>query len=105
MYREVVVVEVNGGGDECAVGAMHLARRSPAEDGNSEIGGDGDGVIMVEMSVEDGGITYRLVFTRVGNKITVEYILSSGVRPELGDPSPLFPHHLVLSSYIGVIPR
>ncbi|GJZ88982.1 putative reverse transcriptase domain-containing protein [Tanacetum coccineum] len=34
-----------GGGDECAGGAMHLARRSPAEGGDSEIGGDGSGVI------------------------------------------------------------
>ncbi|GKG09683.1 hypothetical protein Tco_0338429, partial [Tanacetum coccineum] len=25
---------------------MHLARRSPAEGGDSEIGGDGDGVVM-----------------------------------------------------------
>ncbi|GKG45373.1 hypothetical protein Tco_0495451 [Tanacetum coccineum] len=32
-------------GDECACGAMHLARRSPAEGGDSEIGGDGDGVV------------------------------------------------------------
>ncbi|GKE03845.1 hypothetical protein Tco_1395863, partial [Tanacetum coccineum] len=29
-----------GGGDECAGGAVHLARCSPAE------GGDGDGVVM-----------------------------------------------------------
>ncbi|GJY99660.1 hypothetical protein Tco_0517090, partial [Tanacetum coccineum] len=35
-----------GGGDECAGGAVHLARRSPAEGGDSEIGGDGDGVVM-----------------------------------------------------------
>ncbi|GKF45163.1 hypothetical protein Tco_0131715 [Tanacetum coccineum] len=35
-----------GGGDECASGAVHLARRSPAEGGDSEIGGDGDGVGM-----------------------------------------------------------
>ncbi|GKA91323.1 hypothetical protein Tco_0813193 [Tanacetum coccineum] len=35
-----------GGGDECAGGAMHIARRSPAEGGDSEIGGDGDGVVM-----------------------------------------------------------
>ncbi|GJS29566.1 hypothetical protein Tco_0490186 [Tanacetum coccineum] len=28
------------------VWAMHLARRSPAEGGDSEIGGDGDGVVM-----------------------------------------------------------
>ncbi|GKG02510.1 hypothetical protein Tco_0310146 [Tanacetum coccineum] len=33
-------------GDECAGGAMHLARRSPAEGGDSEIGDDGDGVGM-----------------------------------------------------------
>ncbi|GKF69082.1 hypothetical protein Tco_0202139 [Tanacetum coccineum] len=33
-------------GDECAGGAVHLARRSPAEGGDSEIGGDGDGVVM-----------------------------------------------------------
>ncbi|GKG49407.1 hypothetical protein Tco_0515859, partial [Tanacetum coccineum] len=26
-------------------GAVHLARRSPAEGGDSEIGGDGDGVV------------------------------------------------------------
>ncbi|GKD12415.1 hypothetical protein Tco_1196822 [Tanacetum coccineum] len=35
-----------GGGDECADGAMHLARRSPAKGGDSDIGGDGDGVVM-----------------------------------------------------------
>ncbi|GJQ92685.1 hypothetical protein Tco_0003824 [Tanacetum coccineum] len=35
-----------GGGDECAGGAVHLARRSPTEGGDSEIGGDGDGVVM-----------------------------------------------------------
>ncbi|GKB97066.1 hypothetical protein Tco_0983203, partial [Tanacetum coccineum] len=34
------------GGDESACGAVHLARRSPAEGGDSEIGGDGDGVGM-----------------------------------------------------------
>ncbi|GJS52690.1 hypothetical protein Tco_0802488 [Tanacetum coccineum] len=33
-----------GKGGECAGGAMHLARRSPAEGGDSDIGGDGDGV-------------------------------------------------------------
>ncbi|GJS83662.1 hypothetical protein Tco_0750203 [Tanacetum coccineum] len=33
-------------GGECAGRAMHLARCSPAEGGNSEIGGDGDGVVM-----------------------------------------------------------
>ncbi|GJT80824.1 hypothetical protein Tco_1562273 [Tanacetum coccineum] len=36
-----------GGGDVCASGAIHLARCSPAKGGNSEIGGDGDGVVMV----------------------------------------------------------
>ncbi|GKG35051.1 hypothetical protein Tco_0440205, partial [Tanacetum coccineum] len=36
-----------GRGGECAGGAMHLARRSPTEGGDSEIGGDGDGVVMV----------------------------------------------------------
>ncbi|GJS14950.1 hypothetical protein Tco_0409422 [Tanacetum coccineum] len=35
-----------GGGDECADRAMHLARLSLAEGGDSEIGGDGDGVGM-----------------------------------------------------------
>ncbi|GKD04541.1 hypothetical protein Tco_1179515, partial [Tanacetum coccineum] len=35
-----------GGGDECADGAMHLARYSPAKGGDSEIGGDSDGVGM-----------------------------------------------------------
>ncbi|GKG18149.1 hypothetical protein Tco_0372447, partial [Tanacetum coccineum] len=35
-----------GSGDECAGGAVHLARRFPAEGGDSEIGGDGDGVVM-----------------------------------------------------------
>ncbi|GKG24407.1 hypothetical protein Tco_0395035 [Tanacetum coccineum] len=34
-----------GGGDRCAGGAVHLARRSPAEGGDSETGGDGDGVV------------------------------------------------------------
>ncbi|GJY01027.1 hypothetical protein Tco_0359179, partial [Tanacetum coccineum] len=35
-----------GGGDECADGAVHLAKRSPAEGGDSKIGGDGGGVGM-----------------------------------------------------------
>ncbi|GJY39659.1 hypothetical protein Tco_0426023 [Tanacetum coccineum] len=46
----VVVVKVmvgrsddGGKGGECACGAVHLARHSPAEGGDSEIGGDGDG--------------------------------------------------------------
>nr|GEZ92591.1 hypothetical protein [Tanacetum cinerariifolium] len=30
-----------GDGDECTDGAVHLARRSPAEGGNSEVSGDG----------------------------------------------------------------
>nr|GFC83364.1 hypothetical protein [Tanacetum cinerariifolium] len=34
------------GGDGNAVGAMHLARRSPVEGGDSEVSGDGDGVGM-----------------------------------------------------------
>ncbi|GKF13259.1 hypothetical protein Tco_0054721, partial [Tanacetum coccineum] len=33
-------------GDECAGGAMNLARHSLAESGDSEVGGDGDGVVM-----------------------------------------------------------
>ncbi|GKF29102.1 hypothetical protein Tco_0095444, partial [Tanacetum coccineum] len=69
-------------GGECAGGAVHLARRSPAKGGDSDIGGDGDGVVIVRslstsasggrdmevwgrtvilapivMSVEGGGIT------------------------------------------------
>ncbi|GJW56027.1 hypothetical protein Tco_0102758 [Tanacetum coccineum] len=35
-----------GGGDECVDGAVHLARRSPAEGGDSEVSGDGGGVGM-----------------------------------------------------------
>ncbi|GKF77282.1 hypothetical protein Tco_0229752, partial [Tanacetum coccineum] len=35
-----------GGGDECAGGAMHLTRRYPIEGDDSEICGDGDGVVM-----------------------------------------------------------
>ncbi|GKF64922.1 hypothetical protein Tco_0188370, partial [Tanacetum coccineum] len=35
-----------GSGDECAGEVMHLTRRSPAEGGDSEIGCDGDGVVM-----------------------------------------------------------
>ncbi|GJV34891.1 hypothetical protein Tco_1407368, partial [Tanacetum coccineum] len=34
------------GGDKSAGGAVHLARRSPVEGGDSEIGGDGDRVGM-----------------------------------------------------------
>nr|GEY84473.1 hypothetical protein [Tanacetum cinerariifolium] len=33
-----------GGGDECADGAVHLARHSPAEGGDSEVSSDGGGV-------------------------------------------------------------
>ncbi|GKF29351.1 hypothetical protein Tco_0095693 [Tanacetum coccineum] len=36
----------DGGGDECADRVVHLARRSPAEGGDSEIGGNGGGVGM-----------------------------------------------------------
>ncbi|GKF52703.1 hypothetical protein Tco_0159613, partial [Tanacetum coccineum] len=36
-----------GKGSECVCGAVHLTRRSLAEGGDSEIGGDGDGVVMV----------------------------------------------------------
>ncbi|GJZ27124.1 hypothetical protein Tco_0571377 [Tanacetum coccineum] len=39
-----------GGGDKCAGGAMHLARRSLVEGGDSETGGDGDGVVMAKVS-------------------------------------------------------
>ncbi|GKE30250.1 hypothetical protein Tco_1445634 [Tanacetum coccineum] len=35
-----------GSGDKCIGRAVHLARRSPTEGGDSEIGGDGDGVVM-----------------------------------------------------------
>nr|GEY60645.1 hypothetical protein [Tanacetum cinerariifolium] len=35
-----------GGGDECADGAVHLARRSPAEGRHSEVNGDGGEVGM-----------------------------------------------------------
>ncbi|GKE24298.1 hypothetical protein Tco_1435810 [Tanacetum coccineum] len=35
-----------GSGGECAGEAMHLERHSPAKGGDSEIGGDGDGVVM-----------------------------------------------------------
>ncbi|GJS96587.1 hypothetical protein Tco_0803555 [Tanacetum coccineum] len=35
-----------GGGDECADRAVHLARRSPTEGGDSEISGDSGGVGM-----------------------------------------------------------
>ncbi|GJS51177.1 hypothetical protein Tco_0624539 [Tanacetum coccineum] len=35
-----------GGGDKCAGGAVHIARRTPAEGGDSKTGGDGDGVVM-----------------------------------------------------------
>ncbi|GKG10001.1 hypothetical protein Tco_0338747, partial [Tanacetum coccineum] len=35
-----------GGGDESVGGAVHLARRSLVEGGDSEIGGDGGGVGM-----------------------------------------------------------
>ncbi|GKF75754.1 hypothetical protein Tco_0225198 [Tanacetum coccineum] len=38
------------GGGESAGRAMHLARRSPAEGGDSEIGGDGYGVAWLEVS-------------------------------------------------------
>ncbi|GJX10816.1 retrovirus-related pol polyprotein from transposon TNT 1-94 [Tanacetum coccineum] len=39
-----------GKGGECACGAVHLARHSPAEGGDSEIGGDGDGVVIGQKS-------------------------------------------------------
>ncbi|GJT19575.1 hypothetical protein Tco_0878281 [Tanacetum coccineum] len=59
-----------GDGDECADGVVHLARRSPAEGGDSEIGGDGDGVVMARSlstsasgSVPSGGETGSTVGT------------------------------------------
>ncbi|GJW22592.1 hypothetical protein Tco_0733979 [Tanacetum coccineum] len=45
-------------GYECAGGVMLLTRRSPAEGGDSEIGGDGDGVVMarsLSTSTSGGG--------------------------------------------------
>ncbi|GJV64741.1 hypothetical protein Tco_1475569 [Tanacetum coccineum] len=39
MYRDGGSGDDGSNGDECAGGAMHLARRSPAEGGDSEIGG------------------------------------------------------------------
>ncbi|GJR22590.1 hypothetical protein Tco_0971117 [Tanacetum coccineum] len=47
---EVMDDECAGGGDECAGGAMLLTRHSPAEGGDSEMGGDGDGVVMARRS-------------------------------------------------------
>ncbi|GJS32430.1 hypothetical protein Tco_0530812 [Tanacetum coccineum] len=44
MYRDGGSGGSGGGGDECADGAMHLARRSLAEGSDNEIGGDGGGV-------------------------------------------------------------
>ncbi|GKG13492.1 hypothetical protein Tco_0350452, partial [Tanacetum coccineum] len=41
MYRDG-----GSGGSEGEGGAMHLARCSPSEGGDSEIGGDGDGVVL-----------------------------------------------------------
>ncbi|GJR06844.1 hypothetical protein Tco_0529828 [Tanacetum coccineum] len=43
-----------GKGGECAGRAVHLARRSPAEGGDSEIGGDGDGVVMGNRFIKAG---------------------------------------------------
>ncbi|GKG39748.1 hypothetical protein Tco_0463893 [Tanacetum coccineum] len=49
MYRDGGIGgdDDGGKGGECACRAVHLARRSPAEGGDNEIGGDGDGVVMV----------------------------------------------------------
>ncbi|GKF81840.1 hypothetical protein Tco_0240442, partial [Tanacetum coccineum] len=38
--------ECAGDGDQCSCGAMLLTRHSPAEGGDSEMGGDGDGIVM-----------------------------------------------------------
>ncbi|GKG24863.1 hypothetical protein Tco_0395491, partial [Tanacetum coccineum] len=58
-------------------GAVHLARRSLVEGGDSEIGGDGDGVVMARMegggmigSVPSGGKTGSSVgMTVVGSSV------------------------------------
>ncbi|GKB53634.1 hypothetical protein Tco_0904387, partial [Tanacetum coccineum] len=50
MYRDggsaAVTASMRAWVDVILSGAMHLARRSPAEGADSEIGGDGDGVVM-----------------------------------------------------------
>ncbi|GJV10646.1 hypothetical protein Tco_1352187 [Tanacetum coccineum] len=74
MYRDGGSGGSEGGGDECAGGAVHLARRSPAEGGDSEIGGDGDGVVMA-----------RSLSTSASGGRDMES------RPELSAPPP--PHH------------
>nr|GEV44626.1 hypothetical protein [Tanacetum cinerariifolium] len=48
LYRDMNINLEDGGsgGDGNVAGAVHLARRSPAEGGDSEVSGDGDGVGM-----------------------------------------------------------
>ncbi|GJS51086.1 hypothetical protein Tco_0624448 [Tanacetum coccineum] len=61
-------VRTSSDGDECAGGAVHLARRSPAEGGDSEIGGDGDGVVTARsLSTSASGGRDMEVWVRDGN--------------------------------------
>ncbi|GKB51832.1 hypothetical protein Tco_0902585 [Tanacetum coccineum] len=39
---------------------VHLARRSPTEGGDSEIGGDGDGVVMAKSLTGGGALSLEL---------------------------------------------
>ncbi|GKG45506.1 hypothetical protein Tco_0495584, partial [Tanacetum coccineum] len=65
-----------GGGDECASRAVHLARRSSAEGGDSEIGGDGDGVVMARSLRPDS------------NPSPNSNVQQQQSRPELSAPPP-----------------
>ncbi|GKF74233.1 hypothetical protein Tco_0220565, partial [Tanacetum coccineum] len=59
-----------GGGDECAGGAMLLTRRSPTEGGDSETGGDGDGVVMARSlsTSASSGRDMEAMFPQVGKQ-------------------------------------
>ncbi|GJT53715.1 hypothetical protein Tco_0988769 [Tanacetum coccineum] len=75
------------GGDECAGRAMLLTRRSPAEGGNSEIGGDGDGLVMAR-SLSTSALVEGIWSLRSDGNPCPNSNVSGGLvsRPELSAP-------------------
>ncbi|GJX52941.1 hypothetical protein Tco_0281310 [Tanacetum coccineum] len=81
-----------GGGDECAGGVVHLARRSPAEGGDSGLGGMGHGVVHGQMYINLLPLVEGILEALRPASSLVQQQQS---RPELSAPPP-HPPHLIL---------